>query len=182
MLRYFIAAAFVAACATPASGADTEKREHGAHEHGSAELNLAWEGKTVTIEFESPAVNVVGFEHAPRTAAQKQAVQNALATLKNAGSVFVFTPEARCSGQATEVESELAETKSTAHKKDGGEEHSGFRAEYRYTCEKPEALKAVEVNLFKLFPKTKKLRAQIVSAKGQSATELNPGRTRMTLP
>ena len=182
MQQYLIAATVIAACTTPALAAETEHREHGAHEHGSAELNLVWEGETVSIEFESPAVNIVGFEHAPRTYAQRETVRNAVASLKNAGDLFVFTPEARCVGQATEVESELAENKSAAHAKQGNNEHSAFRAQYRFTCKKPDALRSVKVNLLKRFPGTKTLRARIVSATNQSATELKPGHTRLTLP
>ena len=171
MLRYIVAAAVAAACTTAALAAE-EHRRHGAHEHGSAELNVAWEGKTVTIELESPAVNIVGFEHQPRTDAQKKAVNDAMATLKKPDSLFAFTPEARCAGKTTGVESELAK----AHG------HTEFHATYSFTCENPEALKTIDVNVFTLFPKTHKLRAQVVSVRGQSATELKPGAARLTLP
>jgi Protein of unknown function (DUF2796) len=49
---------------------EAERREHGAHEHGVAELNLALDGKELWIEFSSPAVNLVGFEHTPGNAEQ----------------------------------------------------------------------------------------------------------------
>jgi len=173
MLRTLLAAAIAAAGTAPAWSAGQEQRHHGAHEHGSAQLNLAWEGNVVTIELESPAVNIVGFEHAPRTDAQKQAVQSAVAKLQDADALFAFTPEARCSGRATDVESELD--------KGGQEEHAEFHAQYRFSCEKPDALKGVEVHVFKLFPKTRTLRAQVVSARGQSAAELKPGKARLTL-
>jgi hypothetical protein len=184
MLRYIVAAAVAAACTTAALAAE-EHRRHGAHEHGSAELNVAWEGKTVTIELESPAVNIVGFEHQPRTDAQKKAVSSAMATLKKPDSLFTFTPEARCTGKATGVESELAKAHGHKHdhdKKKDANEHSEFHATYSFTCENPEALKTIDVNVFKLFPKTHKLRAQVVSVRGQSAAELKPGAARLTLP
>jgi uncharacterized glyoxalase superfamily protein PhnB len=173
MRRYLFVAVFAAAYVAPVLGAEKEQRHHDAHEHGAAELNLAWEGNTVTVEFESPAVNIVGFEHQPRNDAQKQSVQDALATLRNADKLFAFTPAAGCRGQATEVETDLSKPQAS--------EHSEFRANYRYTCEKPEALTSVDILLFKLFPKTHKLRAQVVSATGQTATELGPKQTRLSL-
>lgn len=51
--------------ATSAGAAAGEHREHGAHEHGVAQLNLVLEGEKLLIELASPGVNIVGFEHAP---------------------------------------------------------------------------------------------------------------------
>lgn len=173
MRRYLFVAALAAACVAPVLGAVKEQRHHDAHQHGTAELNLAWEGNIVTVEFESPAVNIVGFEHSPRNAAQKKLVQDALATLRSVDKIFAFTPAAGCRGQATEVETDLS--------KPHADEHSEFRANYRYSCDKPEALTTVDILLFKLFPKTNTLRAQVVSAKGQTAVELSPKQNRLNL-
>ena len=35
-----------------------------AHEHGAAQLNVALEGQRLELALESPAMNLVGFEHA----------------------------------------------------------------------------------------------------------------------
>jgi len=43
-------------------------RSHGAHVHGMARLDLAWEGAQVQIRLETPLANLVGFEHRPETA------------------------------------------------------------------------------------------------------------------
>ena len=47
-----------------------------AHEHGVATLDVAVDGRTLTLQFESPLDNVVGFEHAPRTDKQRAALKN----------------------------------------------------------------------------------------------------------
>ena len=177
-MRYLLIAAVVAAGMSAAIGAEKEHRHHGAHQHGVGKLNLVWEGKTVSIEMENPADNVVGFEHAPRNETQKKAVQDAIATLKSADKVFGFTPQAQCRGHATEVEAETPKSDG----KEKGEEHSEFHAQYRFTCEKPELLKTVDVHLFKLFPKTRTLQTQVVSPKGQTSVQLKRGLTRITLP
>ena len=179
MLRYLFMAAVVAAGITSAVGAEKEHRHHGVHQHGLGKLNLVWEGKTVHIELENPADNIVGFEHAPRTEKQKKAVQNAVAILKDAGTVFGFTPEARCHGRATEVERGISTAEDGAKNKP--EAHSEFHAQYRFTCENPEALKIVDVHIFKLFPKTRRLQTQVVSPTGQTSVDLRRGLTRITL-
>lgn len=176
MLRLALLTAIAVAGTAPALATEKEHRQHGAHEHGAAELKLVWEKNVVTIELESPAVNIVGFEHAPRTDAQKKSVQDAVATLRAADKLFGFSPEAGCRGEMTDVKSALIDAK-----KEQAAEHSEFEAGYRFTCDKPHALKAVDVNLLKLFPKMRKLRVQSVSATGQTATELKPGSARLGL-
>ena len=40
-----------------------ELEQHPPHEHGKVTINAALEGNQLVIEFDSPAINVVGFEH-----------------------------------------------------------------------------------------------------------------------
>lgn len=176
MLRLALLTAMAVAGTAPVLAAEKEHRQHGAHEHGAAELKLVWEKNVVTIDLESPAVNIVGFEHAPRTDTQKKSVLDAVATLRAADKLFGFSPEAGCRGEATEVKSALIDAKNGQ-----AMEHSEFEAGYRFTCAKPDSLKTVDVHLLKLFPKMHKLRAQTVSVKGQTATELKPGNARLSL-
>jgi len=73
-----------------------EQRHHDAHEHGVAHLNAAVEGTDLHLEFTSPAANIVGFEHEPRTPAQKEGVRNAIEKLKDGSKLFIPSPEAQC--------------------------------------------------------------------------------------
>ena len=66
------------------------------HQHGVGQLNVAIQGDHVEIELETPGADIVGFEHPPRTAEQKKAVQNAARTLRNGSAIFVFPAAARC--------------------------------------------------------------------------------------
>lgn len=81
--------------------------EHAAHEHGAARLDVAVEGSTVEISLESPLANALPFEHAPRNAAQRQAVQNMAATLRQAENIFVFPKSAQCRSKNVTLESEV---------------------------------------------------------------------------
>ena len=49
-----------------------EKHHHKAHVHGVAHLNVALEDNELYIEFISPAANIVGFEHQPKTEKTKR--------------------------------------------------------------------------------------------------------------
>ena len=71
-----------------------EYRHHKAHAHGVAHLNVAVEGNDLYIELFSPAANIVGFEHHPRTEKQKAAVNKAIEKLQAGEALFVFSPGA----------------------------------------------------------------------------------------
>ena len=67
-----------------------EFRHHEAHEHGVAHMNVAFEGNELYIEFISPAANIVGFEHQPRTQEQKAAVKAAIKKLEAGEKLFAL--------------------------------------------------------------------------------------------
>ena len=79
---------------------------HGPHEHGAARLDVAVEDTIVEISLESPLANALPFEHAPRDAAQRQAVQNMATTLHKAENIFVFPAAAQCRIKKVTLESE----------------------------------------------------------------------------
>ncbi|MFO6377007.1 DUF2796 domain-containing protein, partial [Pseudomonas aeruginosa] len=62
----------------------------GKHEHGVAQLNVALDGKTLELELDSPAMNLVGFEHAASTDADKAAVAKARAQLEKPLELFAL--------------------------------------------------------------------------------------------
>ncbi len=73
-----------------------EHREHDAHAHGHGTLDIVVEGDQALIELRIPAVNVVGFEHAPRDDAEHEAVRRALEPLRDGGSLFALSADADC--------------------------------------------------------------------------------------
>ena len=92
---------FVAGAAFAAS--EDGHREHGAHEHGRGTLDVAVEGEELVVELRMPAVNVVGFEHAPGTDAEREAVRQALARFKDPAAVLVPSPDAECEPERVET-------------------------------------------------------------------------------
>jgi len=89
-----------------ASG-DDGHRQHGAHVHGIAQMNLAVEGQNVLLELTSPSINIVGFEHMPSTDEQHHAVHEAAEKLEDGSSLFEFSKDAGCTMVAAEIESVL---------------------------------------------------------------------------
>ena len=152
-----------------------EHREHNAHQHGAALLNIAIEGNSLHIELESPAMNFVGFEHAPKNHEQKHAVEHAAAELKNGNSLFVLTAAAQCSLTEAQVESPMLEQEHNEHEKHDKEMHSEFHANYVFQCKQIKALRTVDVQLFNKFSGTDEIRVQLITSKGQTVKELTAG-------
>ncbi len=97
--------------------------QHGAHEHGAALLNVALDGPDLVLEFISPAINIVGFEHAPSTNEQMELVEAAVDQLSDGEALFEVSARAKCQLTSTEVESELAEEGEHSEEDEGSIEH-----------------------------------------------------------
>jgi len=165
-----------------------EHHQHGAHVHGLAALNLALEGREVHIELDSPAANIVGFEHAPASESDHAALDQAVAVLKDGDRLFRFNDEAGCRMENAKVSSELLEEEHEKHEHEGhaeehadeqheheheeGGTHSDIEVAYHFECSAPGALKQLTVELFKAFPGMHELEVQYVIESKQGAAEL----------
>ena len=151
------------------AAAQAEHRCHGAHAHGLARLDLAVEGGVVLIGLETPAANIVGFEHAPSDAGERAALDAALATLDDGGRLFRLPADAGCRLVEAVVETPL--TGEAGEGADAGD-HSDVDAEYRFECAAPDRLVQMHLGLFEAFPETRGLQVQFVGPRGQGAAEL----------
>lgn len=95
--------ALAAALACIAAGATAAQTQHGAHEHGSAAIELAVEGSSVAVHFASPLYNLVGFEHAPRDEGDREAVAAARALLDDPANLVLLDAQASCTATAQDV-------------------------------------------------------------------------------
>jgi len=159
---------------------DHEHRQHDAHVHGIAALNLALEGQEVHVELDSPAANIVGFEHAPSSGADQAALDQAVALLKNGDRLFRFNEGADCRMESVKVTSELLEKDHGEHEHDRhehkheheGETHSDIEATYHFECEAAGKLTQLSVELFEAFAGMHRLEVQYVIESKQGAAEL----------
>lgn len=161
----------------PVSAAET--REHGAHVHGTARLDIAFVEGELALDLYSPAMNIVGFEHAPGNEAQRGDLKDALTMLRDADRVFGVADAAGCRN----VQSEASRVAGQHHDDhDGHDEgqpdsetgHSEIQASYRYECSAPGGLDRIHVRLFELFPATEAIRVQMLTDTSQRAMVLMP--------
>lgn len=94
-----------------------------AHQHGQAELQLAMDGQLVELMALSPAHNLLGFEHEPRTEAEQEAVESALTWLTE--TPLINTVSGSCSIQTSEVHYAFAgdDGDDAHHEEHGDHEH-----------------------------------------------------------
>lgn len=140
-----------------------------AHEHGIARLDIGVEARQVTIAFESPLDNLIGFERAPRNDAERRAAEALRARLREAAGLFRFDAAAGCRPTAVEVHSAALEPGAAAA------EHADLDASYSFDCAKPPV--QLEHALFEAFPRLQRIEARVVTAKRQAkATLVRPAR------
>jgi hypothetical protein len=182
MRRLLLALPFALLPLAVAHAADEHDHEHGslgAHEHGVGRLNAALDGQTLELELESPAMNLVGFEHAATTDADKAKVAAVRAQLEKPLNLFNLPKAAGCVVAMQELESPLFGDKPADddHDADAKDEHhhdhSEIHAHYQFTCSQPDALKTLDLaQVFKTFPATQKIQVQLISPNGQQGLEV----------
>ncbi|MET3678153.1 MULTISPECIES: DUF2796 domain-containing protein [unclassified Pseudomonas] len=151
----------------------------GAHEHGVAKLNAVLDGNTLELELDSPAMNLVGFEHAANSDADKAKVAAVRQQLEQPLKLFGLPAAAGCKEDQQELESPLFGDAPKAD--DDGDEHehqhSDIGAHYQLTCANPDKLTQVDLApLFKAFPATQKINVQLIGPNGQKGMETTPAK------
>jgi hypothetical protein len=184
MRRLLLALPFAMLPLAVAHAADEHDHEHGslgAHEHGVGRLNAVLDGKTLELELESPAMNLVGFEHVATSDADKAKVAAARAQLEQPLALFNLPKAAGCVVENQELESPLFGDKPDADDEDAKDEdghehhhdHSEIHARYQFTCATPAALKSLDLaNIFTRFPATQKIQVQLIGPSGQQGVEV----------
>lgn len=166
----FIGLVGPAAALAEASG----PRQSGPHVHGIARLTIAIEGSRVLAELSSPAATLIGFEHPPRTAAERETFAMAKENLMTGDAMIRLNTAAGCRLESADVEAEWAEA-GHGHDPDGDDGHADFEVSYRFDCDRPAEISSAALGLFAGFPALERVLVQYVIAAGQGGAELTPG-------
>lgn len=134
----------------------------GGHQHGTVRLEVAIDGPVLVLGLRAPLDDLVGFERAPRTAAERRAAAELLRRLRAPGALFVPTAEAGCTLASVTVQAPVLE---------GGpvdEDHAELTADYRYTCVQPQALRGLNHRLFADFRRIARIEGVLAGPRGQT--------------
>lgn len=143
-----------------------------AHEHGALKIDVAIEGNRVSIGMEAPLDNLLGFERAPRTDAERRSAADVLARLRGPDKgtpLFVMDAAAHCTLAKAEVTAPVLEP---GAKPAGNDGHADLDASYEFTCTKPDELRNLELALFDVYKRIQRIDVQVAGPKGQAKVTL----------
>jgi hypothetical protein len=174
-----------------------------AHEHGVARLDIGVEAGRITLNLEVPLEDLVGFERAPRTEAERAAVAAALARLQDVDKVVrvdgsagcgpgkaslvapawgVAATPARADGAASSVKPAETTRAASAPTPAAREAHGDLEATYEFRCSNAPRAGHVELaGLMEAFARLRRVEVQAVTPRGQMKVVLRRPQTRVGL-
>ena len=153
----------------------------GSHEHGAAQLDAALDGDLLEIELRSPAMNLLGFEYMPKSAEDRRQLAGTRALLEQPDALFGLPSEALCELDEVSLESPLFADEGHRHAQHDVGAHNDIHALYRYSCSAPDALSGLDLRgLFKAFPGTETIQAQLIGPNGQQGKVLRATQAQIT--
>lgn len=138
------------------------------HRHGVASLTIAVQGQRLSFRFETPAIDLIGFESAPQSQTEQRAASYAKGQLQQAPRLFVTSPGANCRLFAAKVDEPSWES---------GAEHHDYRARYVFQCEQPQRLQSIDVRLANQLTPATRLQTEVMVGNARQSLELSAGRT-----
>lgn len=149
----------------------------GAHEHGVARLDIGVEPRQILVQLQTPLDNLVGFERAPRTDAERQRADEAVARLKDGERLFRFDPAAGCKLARVDIVSPALGLGGAATAKG---EHAELAASWEFACADTAKAAHLDVELF-AFKQLKRVQVQLALPKAQAKRELKRPKNRIVL-
>ena len=150
------------------------------HEHGVARLDVAVDAGRVSIELDTPLDNLLGFERAPRTNAERDKVTAVLTRLRAGDALFRVDAAAGCTLARVELVSALLEL-GKGGPATAASDHADLNGIFEFRCKNGARAGFVEVGLFEAFPALKRIELQVVTPRGQLKATLRRPASRVML-
>ena len=147
------------------------------HVHGHGTVSVAVDGPVLTVMVETPAHDVLGFEHVASTAADKRLVAAVRSLLESPRTLFEVSSDTTCALEGADIAigPERAAT--------GGDSgHSDIAATYTFRCAAPPDLDQIAFPWFEAFPLSEKLDMIVLDRRGQHAGSVTPAQPVFHIP
>ncbi|WP_186645054.1 ZrgA family zinc uptake protein [Fluviispira vulneris] len=153
---------------------------HGAHEHGTAKIDIALQDTDGSIFIKVPSESIYGFEHEAKSEADKKKVKEANNILrKNILEIVRFDPSLGCTATEDKItpfisdseEENEHEHENSSEKKHG--EHGDFQAEFKIKCKQTAIGSKIQFAFTTYFPKVQKIIVQLNSDKLQTSVTVS---------
>ena len=152
-------------CAAVAPASAQPPIQHRPHVHGATIIDVVQDGRDLNLSFELSGLDAVGFEHTPKSGADKSAVSATLAILQSPDEWLMPNAQAHCVRTFIGVTPHIFQTAHEdeprgAAKQRRGDDYADIGVKYSFTCDMPLRLRTLKFDLIDRFPK---LRAVIVN-------------------
>jgi hypothetical protein len=188
VVRTALATALLAAAvvgATDGSAPPDGFTQLGVHEHGKVVVNIAVEGGTLTVELDAAAMNVVGFERAPRNPAEWQRLAEVDRWLGSGVSVLGVPAAAGCVLSRVEYLPPGLVGDDRDHNHDHGQEgavvHADYEARFTYACANATALDWTELWLLRRLEQVTQVEVNLVTPRKQTRLSVTGAAARVAL-
>ena len=150
------------------------------HVHGNADLNVVLIERQLQIEFVSPAVNLLGFEHPPVTDEESTVLNDAITQLQQSGWL-IGDISATCQISVETFEAPTFDEQGHGHDEEhehdsepDADAHSDFRVQYLYNCQTAPPT-TLQILAFDHFRGIETLTVQWIADQRQGYAKLNRG-------
>ncbi len=154
------------------------------HQHGVARADIAVDPGRISLRLDIPLDNLLGFERAPRTDAEREQAQAVVRQLQDAATLLRVDSAAGCSltrVQLVAPELGLSPPAETAAATASASGHADLTADYDYSCRDSAKARAVTLGLFDAFPRLRRIEVQTATPRGQLKAVLQRPNSRVTL-
>ena len=146
-----------------------------AHVHGLANLTIVLDNQTLLIKFESPLMDILGFEGKPRTKVQRESIKTATEKFRKTDDVLTLNGGS-CRQQQIRVNLGHVDMKNDTHHghndRTHDDNHSEISAVYEFNCSEPQNLNRITILLFNQFSNMEKIKARWVHSDLQGQNTL----------
>jgi len=134
-----------------ASADEAKHREQGAHVHGAAKVDIAFDQLNGEVDYDGAAINIIGFEHPATTPQDKKALEDSLKKFETSfPKIIQFDPSLGCKTIS-----------STANLEKNGA-HADVNAHIKLTCAKSPLNSKIKIDFAKDYPTLKKIQVQLL--------------------
>ena len=136
------------------------------HQHGVAELAVAIDADRLSVLLDAPLDSLVGFERPPRTDAERQRAQAALARLGAPAGLFNLPDAAGCVAAGVQVSAPVLQGR------EAGGDHADAQVTWSWRCARTDALRPIRLALFDAFAPLQRVQVTVVGPTGQHRVTL----------
>lgn len=155
---------------------------HGAHEHGTAKVDMAIDANVVNMRLEVPAISIYGFEHTAKIEQEKKEVaENVNKLRENIYSMVVFPANLNCKVTNSKIDSFVKEVEDEPEEMLLGAEHGNVVASFTFTCSRTPAANLVKFSFQNIFSAIHKIVVQALGDKVQKGATLENGKGELQL-